>query len=207
MTLKLNEIGCIEGISFIPSPNFDNRPLRTLIDLLVIHSISLPPGEYGGSEIIDLFTNQLDFEAHPYFTGIQHLHVSSHFLIRRTGEIIQFVPCIKRAWHAGQSYWKGRTRCNDFSIGIELEGTDDTPFEEAQYQSLELVSALILSNYPIRAVVAHADIAPKRKTDPGQFFDGLRYQAALSQYSVAFGKALRNEPYNIDLFPKNINED
>lgn len=193
MTLALNEIGCIEGVSFIPSPNFDNRPKNVTIDLLVIHSISLPPGEFGGTEIIDLFTNQLNFNAHPYFMGIQRLHVSAHFLIRRTGEILQFVPCMKRAWHAGQSSWQGRTRCNDFSIGIELEGADDIPFEEVQYQSLTLLSTLLLEAYPIQAVVGHADIAPNRKTDPGPFFDGIRYQQALGQPFLKFGQRLMNQ--------------
>jgi AmpD protein len=169
--LAVDGDGIVEGASFIPSPNWDDRPPGAAIELLVIHSISLPPGEFGGGHIASLFTNTLDCAAHPAFDALRGLRVSAHFLIRRRGGLIQFVPCLKRAWHAGVSSWQGRSRCNDFSIGIELEGTDDRPFTASQYRTLErLVGALAVA-YPIRAAVGHSDIAPGRKTDPGPYFD------------------------------------
>lgn len=161
----------IEGEArFIASPNHDDRP-DTSITLAVIHNISLPPGEYGSNGIIELFTNCLNPLAHPYFAEISQLKVSSHFLIRRDGSLIQFVPCSKRAWHAGQSNWQGRERCNDFSVGIELEGSDYDAFEDAQYLRLNQLLSALKSAYPIEAVVGHSDIAPGRKTDPGPYFD------------------------------------
>ncbi|MDP1614149.1 MAG: 1,6-anhydro-N-acetylmuramyl-L-alanine amidase AmpD [Sulfuritalea sp.] len=158
----------------IPSPNFDERPQGALIELIVIHAISLPPDEFGSQGIIQLFTNQLDPQEHPYFREIQDLRVSAHFLVRRDGELIQFVPCARRAWHAGVSIWQGRENCNDFSIGIELEGCDRLPFEDAQYRALNRLLTQLRRRYPIDAVVGHSDIAPGRKTDPGPCFDWRR---------------------------------
>jgi AmpD protein len=151
------------------------------IDLLVIHNISLPPGEFGGDAIADLFLNRLDPQAHPYYEGIANLRVSSHFLIRRDGALLQFVPCAKRAWHAGLSQWCGRERCNDFSIGIELEGADDHPFGDAQYECLSVLARALYARYPIKASVGHSDIAPGRKTDPGPHFSWTRYFSALEK--------------------------
>lgn len=174
--LSINTDGILEGAHFIPSPNFDERPEGSGISLLVIHNISLPPNEYGGDGIIELFTNRLDPAAHPYYETIQGLEVSSHFLIRRDGELIQFVPCTRRAWHAGASNWCGRERCNDFSIGIELEGSDFDPFTDAQYDTLTRLTRALKAAYPITDIVGHSDIAPERKTDPGPCFDWARYQ-------------------------------
>ncbi len=144
------------------------------IDLIVVHGISLPPGEFGGDAIAQLFTNTLDSRRHPYFESIVALRVSSHFLIRRDGELVQFVGCNERAWHAGASSWKGRDRCNDFSIGIELEGTDDVPYAAAQYTMLARLLRALRRAYPIVDVVGHSDVAPGRKTDPGAAFDWPR---------------------------------
>lgn len=145
-----------------------------------MHSISLPPGEYGGDAIERLFTNRLDPAAHPYFREIAGLKVSSHFLIRRDGERVQFVPVGRRAWHAGVSSWRGRERCNDFSIGVELEGTDDGPFTDRQYERLASLIAALKAKHPLRDIAAHSDVAPGRKTDPGPQFDWPRVLAALS---------------------------
>ena len=166
---------------YVESPNQDERPDGEEPTLLVVHSISLPPGEYGGDSIERFFTNCLDPAAHPYFREICALKVSSHFLIRRDGELLQFVSCGKRAWHAGESSWKGRAGCNDFSIGIELEGLEGDGFEEAQYERLAATLIGLAARYPIRAVTSHAHIAPGRKQDPGAGFhwDGLRHRAAL----------------------------
>jgi N-acetyl-anhydromuramoyl-L-alanine amidase len=179
MPLIIDEAGLIAACRYISSPNCDERPTGGAIDLLVIHSISLPPGEFGGPGIINLFTNRLDPDAHAYFREIADVKVSSHFLIRRDGDLIQFVACRKRAWHAGESNWKGRDRCNDFSIGIELEGTDDRAFGDAQYGVLAELTRVLQAAYPITGIVGHADIAPTRKTDPGRHFDWLRYRALL----------------------------
>lgn len=160
----------------IESPNFDARPAGD-INLIVIHNISLPPKEYGGTGIIELFTNQLNPAQHPYYAEIAGLKVSSHFLIRRNGELIQFVSCLDRAWHAGQSCWQGRERCNDYSIGIELEGDDFSAFENAQYDALNQLIKRLASQYPIQSITGHSDIAPGRKTDPGPFFDWNRVQS------------------------------
>jgi len=161
----------------VPSPNCDARPMGEAICLVVIHNISLPPGRFGGDGIEALFCNRLDPAAHPYYAGIAHLRVSAHFLIRRRGELIQFVPCAARAWHAGVSSWRGRQRCNDFSIGIELEGTDERPFTEAQYRRLATLLRALRRAYPIVAVTGHSDIAPGRKSDPGPYFDWQRLPA------------------------------
>lgn len=162
--------GIHQGAPFIPSPNFDERPV-TPVTLVVIHNISLPPGEYGSEGVIELFTNRLDPRAHPYYAEIHQLKVSSHFFIRRDGSLIQFVPCLQRAWHAGQSNWDGRERCNDFSVGVELEGSDHDAFEDAQYMQLNQLLEVLKTAYPIEAVTGHSDIAPGRKTDPGPYFD------------------------------------
>jgi AmpD protein len=155
----------------LDSPNFNARPPGAAIDLIVVHSISLPPGVYGGDEVQRLFTNTLDAGAHPYFQGLAGLQVSAHFYIRRNGELWQFVSCDDRAWHAGSSHWRGRDRCNDDSVGIELEGLDGAPFEPAQYEALAGVCAAIGQHYPIRHVAGHEHIAPGRKQDPGSGFD------------------------------------
>jgi AmpD protein len=171
----------IEGARRLPSPNRDARPDPQDISLVVVHCISLPPGEFGGDGIDRLFTNALDPEAHPYFAGIVHLRVSAHVLIRRDGEVVQYVPFDQRAFHAGLSAYQGRTACNDFSIGVELEGTDDSPFTDAQYDRLNELLAALYARYPglsPRRVVGHSDIAPGRKTDPGTGFDWSRLGAA-----------------------------
>ncbi len=164
----------------VDSPNHDERPPGTEISLVVLHSISLPPGEYGGGDIERLFTNCLDPQAHPYFREICGLKVSAHFLVRRDGAVIQFVPVERRAWHAGASAWRGRSRCNDFSVGIELEGCEDEPFEPAQYESLVSLLRQLRNTLPIRDIAAHSDVAPGRKTDPGARFDWPRVLAALA---------------------------
>lgn len=146
----------------------------------MVHSISLPPGEFGGDAIERLFTNRLDPAAHPYFREIEGLKVSSHFLIRRDGELVQFVPVKRRAWHAGVSSWRGRARCNDFSIGVELEGTDDGPFTRAQYARLAMLIRHLRATLPLRDIASHSDIAPGRKTDPGPGFDWPRLLSELS---------------------------
>lgn len=170
-TPRIDAEGWIEGAARIPSPNCDERPEGEGITLVVIHNISLPPGEFGGDGVIELFTNRLDPAGHPYYATIKDLRVSAHFFIRRDGELMQFVPCGKRAWHAGVSSWKGREHCNDFSIGIELEGSDDQPYTDAQYQVLNDLVSMLCAAYPIEALAGHSDIAPGRKTDPGSCFD------------------------------------
>jgi len=172
--MTIDEEGLLQGTRYIPSPNCDARPADCAVSLLVIHNISLPPGEYGGNGVIDLFTNRLDPDAHPYYQTIRDMKVSAHFFIRRDGEIIQFVPCGMRAWHAGASNWNGRERCNDFSIGIELEGSDDEAFGEAQYDALAQLIGVLKETYPIEGIVGHSDIAPGRKTDPGPNFEWQR---------------------------------
>jgi AmpD protein len=163
----------------LDSPNFGPRPPGVFIDLLVIHSISLPPGQYGGQEVQALFTNQLDWEAHPYFSQIRDLQVSSHFYIRRDGSLWQFVSADDRAWHAGQSEYRGRPQCNDDSIGIELEGLEGDVFEDAQYEQLSRLCLDLHRHYPIAHVAGHEHIAPGRKGDPGTGFDWQRLKATL----------------------------
>ena len=177
--MHIDHCGLLHGARLIASRNCDERPEGSTIELLVIHNISLPPGEFGGPGIVELFTNRLDPGAHPYYHEIAGRKVSAHFLIRRDGELIQFVPCGRRAWHAGESNWRGRSRCNDFSIGIELEGTDDVPFEDAQYERPAELARALARTYPGVASVGHADIAPGRKTDPGPCFDWARYRELL----------------------------
>jgi len=171
--------GYLRDVRFVPSPNFDERPAESAITLLVIHNISLPPDEFSGDGVIELFTNTLDPEAHPYYRQLRGLKVSAHFFIRRDGETIQFVPCKKRAWHAGESCWQGRSRCNDYSVGVELEGSDSMPFTDIQYVALVALTRALQEAYPIRDIVGHFDIAAGRKTDPGPCFDWTLYHAAL----------------------------
>ena len=166
--------GLVSGARVVLSRNCDQRPTGEAISLIVIHAISLPPGEFGGDAVERLFTNRLEAQAHPYYRHIHGLRLSAHFFIDRQGRLTQFVPCALRAWHAGVSHWRGRDRCNDFSIGIELEGCDDLPFEEAQYLALNPLLGALRRAYPIDAVVGHSDIAPERKTDPGPHFDWTR---------------------------------
>lgn len=172
----------------VASPNFDARPAGAGIDLLVIHGISLPPGEFGTGAIEALFTNELDFSAHPYFEEIRGLTVSSHLLIDREGGLTQFVSFNDRAWHAGESFFRGRSRCNDFAIGIELEGTDTEPYTEIQYVALSAVAAALVAAYPgigTRTIAGHADVSPGRKTDPGPAFDWQRLYHGLIDTSNA----------------------
>lgn len=166
--------GWLSDARHIASPNCDARPEGGLVQLIVIHNISLPPGQFEGEAVIQLFTNCLDWDADPYYSHIRGMRVSSHFFIRRDGSLIQFVPCNKRAWHAGVSCWRGRECCNDFSLGIELEGSDDLPFTDAQYDRLNTLLAALRQTYPIEDIVGHSDIAPGRKTDPGPHFDWAR---------------------------------
>ena len=169
--LHINPAGIYNEALFIASPNVDPRPDTGDIKLIVIHNISLPPNQYGGEGVIELFTNRLNPNEHPYYAEISHLKVSSHFFIRRDGQLVQFASCLDRAWHAGQSNWEGRERCNDFSIGIELEGSDFEAFEALQYEVLNSLINALKSTYPIEAITGHSDIAPNRKTDPGPHFD------------------------------------
>lgn len=177
---SLDSDSLLPGSNFIPSANCDERPEGESITLIVIHAISLPPGEFGGDAIKRLFTNALDPAAHAYFRDIHELRVSAHFLIARDGVLTQFVPCTKRAWHAGISHWGGRERCNDFSVGIELEGCDEQPFEDAQYRVLVHLIQVLKRRYAIKDVVGHSDIAPGRKTDPGPLFDWHRLDTLLA---------------------------
>jgi AmpD protein len=170
--------GWLESARRLPSPNRDARPPGTPVELLVIHNISLPPHQFGGDAVVDLFLNRLDPAAHPFYaTWLRDLRVSAHFYIRRDGELLQFVSCEARAWHAGASEWHGRPRCNDFSIGVELEGSDLIPFRDAQYTALAMLTRELRAAYPIADIVGHADIAPGRKTDPGAFFDWAKFRA------------------------------
>lgn len=173
---RIDAQGVLSAARQIESPNRDERPAGEQIVLLVVHAISLPPDRFGGPGVQQLFTNTLDPAEHPYYAEIAHLRVSSHFFIRRDGELIQFVPCLQRAWHAGASNWNGRERCNDFSVGIELEGCDTEPFEAVQYDVLQKLVKALRAAYPVEAVVGHSDIAPGRKTDPGPCFDWKRLQ-------------------------------
>ncbi len=174
--------GWLKNVTHIPSPHHDERPTNTPPSLLVIHNISLPPGQFGGPYINQLFTGTLNPEEHPFFDEIKHLRVSAHCLIRRDGTVIQYVPFNLRAWHAGQSIYQGKEKCNDFSIGIELEGTDFEPFTTEQYDSLTSITQALISQYPdIKDnITGHSDIAPERKTDPGPYFDWLKFKNQLS---------------------------
>lgn len=170
----------------VPSPNFGPRPEGSLIDLAVVHSISLPPGHYGGPEVEQLFTNTLDWDAHPYFEQIRGLEVSSHFVIRRDGELVQFVSVLDRAWHAGRSSWCGRDNCNDYSIGIELEGLEGETFEDAQYDTLAHLLRTLNTHWPLSQVAGHEHIAPGRKQDPGPGFDWARLKALTGWRAAQF---------------------
>jgi N-acetyl-anhydromuramoyl-L-alanine amidase len=171
----------------VPSPNCDDRPDGCAVALIVVHGISLPPGEFGGDAITRLFTNRLDASEHPYFATIADLRVSAHFLIRRDGALLQFVACARRAWHAGTSSWQGRDRCNDYSVGIELEGTDTLPYSRAQYAALARLVRVLRRRYPIGDVVGHSDVAPGRKTDPGPAFEWDRLARLLAPRRRATG--------------------
>lgn len=164
----------------VSSPNCGQRSAAARVELVLIHSISLPPGRYGGEAIERLFTNRLaDFDAHPYYERLRGLRVSSHFLIRRDGELLQFVGCDDAAWHAGESAWCGRSGCNDYSVGVELEGLEGLGFETPQYERLVVLMRVLAGRYPIRGVAGHEDVAPGRKRDPGPGFDWQRVRSAL----------------------------
>lgn len=176
--------GWLRGVRRVRSPNHDRRPVGTEVELIVVHGISLPPGEFGGRWIADLFMNRLDPTAHPYFATIAGLEVSSHLLVRRDGAVVQFVPLDARAWHAGASRFRGRERCNDFSIGIELEGADRVPYTQRQYARLATLARLIMRRHPLvtpRRIVGHSHVAPGRKTDPGPAFDWRSFRARLAR--------------------------
>lgn len=178
--------GLVRPAKQCPSPNQDERPDGAEPELIILHGISLPPGEFGGPEIESLFSNCLDWNAHPYFGEIRGMQVSSHLLIRRDGEVVQFVPLGRRAWHAGESVFRGRDCCNDYSIGIELEGTDEEPYTDEQYDTLAPVISAILGAYPnisSRQIAGHCDVSPGRKTDPGPAFDWLRLYDGLNSKS------------------------
>lgn len=182
----IGQDGWLQHARRIPSPNFGPRPADTDINTVVIHSISLPPGIYGGDEIERLFTNRLDWSAHPYFEQIRGAEVSAHFVIRRTGELLQFVSVRDRAWHAGRSSWQGRDNCNDYSVGIELEGLEDTPFETAQYEALGTLLDALSQRWPITQIAGHEHVAPGRKRDPGSAFDWGRLQALTGRPAAQF---------------------
>ncbi|MBB1595294.1 1,6-anhydro-N-acetylmuramyl-L-alanine amidase AmpD [Achromobacter sp. UMC46] len=178
MALLLDRHGWLApapGVTLLPSPNRDARPAGAQVSLLVLHNISLPPGQFGGSEVAGLFLNTLDYSSHPWLERLRGLRVSAHFFIRRDGRIIQFVPTEQRAWHAGVSRFGGRERCNDFSIGIELEGTDTLPYADEQYLALRKLTPVLRSRYPLAAAWGHEHIAPGRKTDPGPAFNWTRF--------------------------------
>ncbi len=177
--MKVGADGLVAGARYLASPNCDPRPAGQPVTLLVVHSISLPPGQYGGDQIERLFTNRLDPAEHPYFAEIAGLRVSAHLLLRRNGDAVQFVPLQLRAWHAGESVWRGQARCNDFSVGVELEGGDDD-YTDAQYERLIELTRALRAALPLRDIAGHSDIAPGRKADPGDRFDWVRFLSALS---------------------------
>ena len=180
------QAGWLSGCRHLPSPNFGPRPEGVEIDLLVLHSISLPPGQYGTGCVQQLFTNQLDWDAHPYFQSIRGLEVSAHFFITRQAEVYQFVSCDHRAWHAGASQWQQRANCNDYSIGIELEGLEGLGFEDVQYQALSQLCQSLSAHYPIHHIAGHEHIAPGRKNDPGPGFEWPRLQTQLQALALHF---------------------
>jgi AmpD protein len=179
MTSGAWEAGWYRAARRCPSPNFDPRPPGTAVSLVVVHSISLPPGEYGGDAVERLFTNRLDWRLHPYYEQIRGLTVSAHFLVRREGELVQFVSCDERAWHAGRSAWRGRPECNDYAVGIELEGLEGATFDPPQYEALAALIQTLARRYPIEAVAGHEHVAPGCKHDPGAGFDWSRLVAQL----------------------------
>lgn len=176
--------GRLPGARYIASPNCDARPRDAAVWLLLVHSISLPPGKYGGDAVERLFTNRLDARAHPYFREIAQLRVSAHFFVRRDGALQQFVPVHRRAWHAGASRWRGLDRCNDYSIGVELEGAEERAFAAAQYRCLARLARALAARLPLRACAAHSDVAPGRKRDPGARFEWPRFYAALARSQI-----------------------
>lgn len=185
---SLRGTGRLPGARWCPSPNFGPRPDGAAVSLLVVHNISLPPGQFGGPEIEDFFCNRLDHSTHPYFETIEGMQVSAHALIRRDGSLVQFVSLLDRAWHAGRSSFRGEQECNDFSIGIELEGTDDIPYTEDQYQTLAATTDIIMAAWPDITpdrLTGHCDIAPGRKTDPGPAFDWRHFRDVLAQVGRA----------------------
>lgn len=179
--MEVGRGGLVSGERYVASPNCDDRPRKTPVTLLLLHSISLPPGQFGGDSVERLFTNRLDLSAHAYFRGLAGLRVSAHFLVRRDGELVQFVPVFRRAWHAGASTWRGRERCNDFSVGLELEGTDRSLYTAAQYRTLSALVPALRRILPLRDIAAHSDVAPRRKTDPGRRFDWDRLLRELAR--------------------------
>ncbi len=185
--------GWLTDARHCPSPNHGARPARAHIDLIVIHSISLPPGEYGGPEVEQLFTNTLDWTAHPYFEQIRGMEVSAHFFIRRDGELLQFVDVDARAWHAGASHWNGRDNRNDDSIGIELEGLEGDTFDAAQYQTLTRLCTELARRYPIAHIAGHEHIAPQRKQDPGPGFDWMRLRHDLNWAHACFPESVSSD--------------
>ena len=178
--------GQLIGARQIASPNYNARPAHSEIELLVVHNISLPPSQFGGAYIEQFFQNKLDWSLHPYFQTIQGMQVSTHLLILRSGEVLQFVNFNQRAWHSGRSTYLGKKECNDYSIGIELEGSDDLPFQEIQYQVLAHVVTVLQATYPklLQHVAGHSDIARGRKTDPGPYFDWLKIRRLIQQYKA-----------------------
>jgi len=183
--LIINNLGWLQGVERIDSPNFSVRQESTTIELIIIHSISLPPAQFGGGFIQQLFCNQLDPNEHDYFAEISQMKVSAHFLIDRSGQVTQFVSCLDKAWHAGESNWHGRKNCNEFSLGIELEGTDEIAYTEVQYQQLADLIYLLQQHYSdikYDALCGHCDISPGRKTDPGGFFDWTKLRSLLKDY-------------------------
>lgn len=181
----MSSTGWLDQVPQVRSPHCDQRPAHTPVTLLVVHYISLPPNQFGGDDILKLFQGTLDCQSRPEYAELEGLEVSAHFLIRRDGQLIQFVSCDERAWHAGVSQWQGQTRCNDFSIGIELEGSESEPFEAAQYQSLIKLCQQLSATYPIKDIAGHCHVAPGRKTDPGPYFEWQRLKQALPQLEVA----------------------
>jgi AmpD protein len=188
--LTVDASGWVAQARHLPSPNQDARPAGSRVELLLIHNISLPPGEFGTGDIERLFTNCLNHDAHPYFDTLRALRVSAHFLIARDGDLTQFVACAQRAWHAGESVFEGRPRCNDFSLGIELEGTDTLAYTDAQYDVLARLGRTLFAAYPLRAVRGHSDVSAPRKTDPGAAFDWPRFARALDVDPTSFGPGL-----------------
>ena len=180
--MRIGPDGLLRGARYTASPNCDARPRRAAVWLLVLHSISLPPGRYGGDAIERLFTNRLDAQAHPVFRAIVHMRVSAHFLVRRDGALQQFVPVHRRAWHVGASRWRGLARCNDYSVGVELEGAEGRAFAAAQYRCLTRLARALAARLPLRACAAHSDVAPGRKRDPGTRFDWSRFHADLARH-------------------------
>lgn len=187
----LDASGWMSGTRLCPSPNFGPRPAGTVVDLAIVHSISLPPGLYGGDAIEQLFTNRLDWDAHPYYQQIRGLEVSAHFVVRRDGEVVQFVSTADRAWHAGRSSWQGRDNCNDYSVGIELEGLEGLAFDAPQYESLASVLVALARQLPLRAVAGHEHVAPGRKEDPGAAFDWPRLIDRLGWPAPYFPESVR----------------